>query len=175
MLLRNNRATAAEQDVWTASAWLDDDRNRVLRALTDPAAIARCAPVSFEVDGLAGGRLAAGSRERVSGSIAGVGVTFDAEVRRADTNGLELVADGPISFDVTYRFIEHDDGVSVHARVGIRRRRGLSAQLLQAAAAALLNAGTLVMLFGSSRTRWALRRPAAFSLRARRSSWRRSD
>src|SRR6478752_6783037 len=57
--------------------------------------------------------------------------------------GLELVADGTISLDVNYSFTEHDDGVSVHARVGIRRRRGLTAQLLQAAVAALLNAGAL--------------------------------
>ena len=63
---------------------------------------------------------------------------------RADTKGLELVANGPISLDVNYRFIEQDDGVSVHACVGIRRRRGLTAQLLQAAVAALLNAGALV-------------------------------
>jgi len=143
MLLGNNPAMTAEPAVWTASAWMDDDPNGVLHALTDPAAIARWAPVSFEVDGLAGGRLAAGSRERVSGSIAGIGATFDIEVMRADTKGLELVANGPISLDVKYRFIEHDDGVSVHARVGIRRRRGLSAQLLQAAVAALLNAGAL--------------------------------
>jgi hypothetical protein len=143
MLLRNIRAVAGEPEVWTASAWLDDDPNGVLRALTDPAAIARWAPVNFEADGLAGGRLATGTRERVSGSIAGIGASFDVEVIRADTNGLELVADGPISLDVNYRFIEHDDGVSVHARVGIRRRRGLSAQLLQTAVAALLNAGAL--------------------------------
>jgi hypothetical protein len=143
MLLRNDRAIAGEPDVWTASASLDSHPHGVLRALTDPAAIARWAPVNFEVDGLGGRRLGAGSRERVSGSIAGIGATFDVEVIRADTKGLELVADGPISLDVNYRFIEHDDGVSVHARVGIRRRRGLSAQLLQAAVAALLNAGAL--------------------------------
>jgi hypothetical protein len=143
MLLRDNTAIAGEPDVWTASAWLDDDPDGVLRALTDPTIIARWAPVNFEVDGLAGGRLAAGSRERVTGSIAGIGATFDVEIMRADTKGLELVADGPISLDVNYRFIEHDDGVNVHARVGIRRRRGLTAQLLQAAVAALLNAGAL--------------------------------
>ena len=143
MLLRDNRAIAGEPDVWTASAWLENDPDGVLRALTDPAAIAGWAPVNFEVDGLAGGRLAAGRRERVSGSIAGIGATFDVEVMRADTKGLELVADGPISLDVNYSFTEHDDGVSVHARVGIRRRRGLTAQLLQAAVAALLNAGAL--------------------------------
>ena len=143
MLLRENRDIAAEADVWTASTWLDEDPDGVLHAMTDPAAIARWAPVSFEVDGLAAGRLAAGDRERVSGSIAGIGATFDVEVMRADTKGLELVAHGPISLDVNYSFTEHDDGVSVHARVGIRRRRGLTAQLLQASVAALLNAGAL--------------------------------
>ena len=76
MLLRDNRAIAGEPDVWTTSAWLDNDPDGVLRALTDPAAIAGWAPVNFEVDGLASGRLAAGSRrERVSGSIAGIGAT----------------------------------------------------------------------------------------------------
>ncbi len=143
MLLRDNTAIAGEPDVWTASAWLDNDPDGVLRALTDPAAIARWAPVNFEIDGLAAGRLAAGDRERVRGSIAGIAATFDLEVIKADTKGLELVADGPISLDVDYRFTEHSDGVSVHARVGIRRRRGLTAQLLQAAVAALLNAGAL--------------------------------
>jgi hypothetical protein len=143
MLFGDNRATAREPDVWTASAWLENDPDRVLCALTDPAAIAQWAPVNFEVDGLAAGRLAAGGRERVRGSIAGIAAAFDVEVMRADTKGLELVADGPISLDVDYSFIEHDDGVSVHARVGIRRRRGLTAQLLQAAVAALLNAGAL--------------------------------
>jgi hypothetical protein len=54
-----------------------------------------------------------------------------------------LVADGPISLDVTYSFTEHDEGGSVHGRLGIRRRRGLTAQLLRAPVAALLNAGTL--------------------------------
>jgi hypothetical protein len=143
MLLREHTVIAGEPDVWTASTWLDDDPDGVLRALTVPAAIARWAPVHFDVDGLAAGRLAAGGRERVSGSIAGVAATFDVEVMRADTKGLELVADGPISLDVNYSFTEHDDGVIVHARVGIRRRHGLTAQLLQAAVAALLNAGAL--------------------------------
>jgi uncharacterized protein YndB with AHSA1/START domain len=148
MLLRDNRASAGGPDVWTASVLLDNDPDGVLRALTDPVAIARWAPVNFEVDGLRAGRLAAGGRERVSGSIAGIAATFDVEVTRADTKGLELIADGPISLDVNYSFTEHDDGVSVHARVGIRRRRGLTAQLLQAAVAALLNAGALARALG---------------------------
>src|SRR5262249_53620601 len=148
MLFLDNGAIVGESDVWTASAWLDSDLDGVLRALTDPAAIACWAPVRFEVDGLAAGRLAAGARERVSGSLAGIAAGFDVEVLRADARGLELVADGPISFDVDYSFTEHDDGVSVHVRVGIRRRRGLSAQLFQAAVVALLNAGALARALG---------------------------
>jgi hypothetical protein len=143
LLTRGNSRTSPGADVWTAISQLPGDSHDVLRALTDPAAIACWAPVSFEVDGLAGGRLRAGSRERVSGSIAGIRATFDVEVTQADTKRLELVADGPVSLDVEYSFTEHGDGVTVHARVGIRRRRGLTAQVLQAATAALLNAGAL--------------------------------
>jgi uncharacterized protein YndB with AHSA1/START domain len=143
MLLRTNAGRSPQADVWTASIDLRSDADEVLRALTDPAAIAQWAPVSFEVDGLAGSRLRAGGRERVSGSIAGIGTAFDVEVRSADRQRLELVARGPVSLDVTYRFEEHDDGVRVDAQVGIQRQRGLTAQVLRAAVGALLNAGVL--------------------------------
>lgn len=129
--------------MWTASADMRSDPDEVLDALTDPAAIAHWAPVRFEVGGLAGGRLRSGSRERVSGSIAGIGATFEVEVTRADTQRLELVARGPVSFDVTYCFSEHDAGVVVDAHVAIRRQRGLTAEVLRAAAGALLSAGAL--------------------------------
>lgn len=142
LLLRDNKATA-DPGVWTASAWLHSDPGEVLHALTVPSAIAQWAPVNFDVHGLSGGRLRAGCRERVSGSIAGIGTTFEVKVMRADNKGLQLLADGPVSLDVTYSFTEHGDGVTVHACVGIRRRRGLTAQVLQAAVAALLNAGAL--------------------------------
>jgi uncharacterized protein YndB with AHSA1/START domain len=59
MLLRGpGRST--ESDVWTAQADLSADADEVLLALTDPDLIARWAPVRFDVDGLAGGRLSAG-------------------------------------------------------------------------------------------------------------------
>jgi Polyketide cyclase / dehydrase and lipid transport len=143
MLLRTNTGLSPHGDVWTASIDLGSDPDDVLRALTDPAAIAKWAPVSFEVDGLAGTRLRAGSRERVSGSIAGIRTTFEVEVRSADRKRLELVARGPVSLDVTYRFDERESGVRVDAQVGIRRQRGLTAQVLRAAVGALLNAGAL--------------------------------
>jgi hypothetical protein len=143
MLRRRSNTPLADPDVWTASADVRSDLDEVLCALTNPASIARWAPVSFEVDGLAGGPLRAGSRERVSGSIAGIRATFDIEVARADGERLELVAHGPLSLDVTYSFSQHEHGVIVDARVGIRRQRRLTAQVLRAAVGALLNAGAL--------------------------------
>jgi hypothetical protein len=143
LLLRTNTAHSSEREVWTARTAICADAEDVLRALTDPAAIASWAPVSFEVDGLAGGCLRAGSRERVSGSIAGIRAEFDVEVHVADTDRLELVAVGPVALDVAYSFSEHDGAVLVEAAVAVRRRRGLAAQVLRAAVAALLNAGAL--------------------------------
>lgn len=133
----------SEPETWTARAHLRAGADEVLDALTDPALIAIWAPVSFDVEGLAGGRLRAGSCERVSGSIAGVRAAFDIEVSSADTERLELVAHGPVSLDVAYSFREDDDGVSVEAAVAIRRGGGLAAQVLRGAVGALLSAGAL--------------------------------
>ena len=143
MLLLRSNTSSSDPEAWTASADLRTDLDAVLSALTDPASIACWAPVSFEVEGLAGGRLRTGSRERVSGSIAGIRATYDVEVSRADRQRLELVAHGPVSLDVAYGFRQHEDGVLVDARVAIRRQRGLTAQVLRAAVGALLNAGAL--------------------------------
>jgi hypothetical protein len=138
-----NTGSSPQADVWTASIDLRSGPDDVLRALTDPAAIAQWAPVTFDVDGFAGSRLRAGSRERVTGSIAGIRTTFEVDVQSADREGLELVARGPVSLDVTYRFEEHPAGVRVDAQVGIQGQRGLTAKLLRAAVGALLNAGIL--------------------------------
>jgi hypothetical protein len=143
MLTLRPNTDSSDPDVWMASAQVRSDLDDVLGALTKPDSIACWAPVSFEVDGLAGGRLRAGSRERVSGSLAGVRATFEVEVTRADRQRLELVAHGPVSLDVAYSFDQQRDGVIVDACVAIRRQRGLTAQLLRAAAGALLNAGAL--------------------------------
>ncbi len=129
---------------WTARAdVVSADAEQLLEALTDPAAIARWAPVDFEVEGLAGGRLRAGSSERVSGTFAGVTTRFDVDVVRADREGLELTARGPVWLDVAYRFGEDVGCVTIEARVALHRRPGLGAQLLAAAVSALLNAGAL--------------------------------
>jgi hypothetical protein len=141
LLLGPSRPT--EQDVWTAQADLSADAQDVLLALTDPDLIASWAPVQFDVDGLAGGRLYAGCRERVRGAIAGVRTSFEVSVTRADTERLELFARGPISFHVAYDFSDSPYGVRVTASVSLRRQGGLTANLLRTAASALLNAGAL--------------------------------
>ena len=143
MLLLRSNTDSPRPDVWTASADLRSDVDDVLSTLTRPTSIANWAPVSVELEDLAGTALRAGSRERVSGSIAGISTTFEVEVTRAVRQRLELVAHGPVSLDVAYDFSEHAAGVIVEAQVGIRRRRGLTAQVLRAAVGALLNAGAL--------------------------------
>jgi hypothetical protein len=143
LLLRTNAGRGADQSVWRAKAAIYAEVDEVLGALTDPDAIAEWAPVAFEVDGLAEGCLRAGSLRRVSGSIAGIRTTFEVEVHRADTERLELVARGPITLEVAYRFWERDEDVLVEATVGVPRQRGIAAQILSAAVAALLNGGAL--------------------------------
>ena len=143
MLLRRSQPDSTYVDAWSAHAAVRARADEVLEALTDPARIARWAPVQFEVDGLAGGKLVAGSHERVSGMIAGLQARFEVDVVRADKERLELVAHGPVSFDVTYTFRGDDGVVVVDAHVSLRRQRGFTAQLLRTVAAGLLSAGAL--------------------------------
>lgn len=130
-------------EVWSAHADMRAEAHEVLAALTDPELIAAWAPVGFELADGCPRRLRAGSRERVSGSLAGVRARFEIEVHRAGPDRLELVAEGPVSMDVAYRLRERDGHVLVDASVGLRRRHGLTAKILRAAVVALLNAGAL--------------------------------
>lgn len=143
LLLRTYASSRPDPDVWTARADFRADAAAVLDALTDPALIACWAPVRFEVEGLAGGRLRAGSRERVSGSIGGIRTAFDVEVSCANTECLELVARGPVWLDVAYRFRPHDGGVTVEAAVSVLRQSGFAASILRGAVSALMNGGAL--------------------------------
>lgn len=142
------RTPPAEAEIWTAQADLDAEPEQVLRALTDPVMIAGWTPISFHVEGLGGRALRTGSRARVSGTIAGIGAAFDVDVIRADRHALELVARGPVTFEVIYRFLPRDRGLRIDASVAVPRRRGLTAQLLRSATAALLNAGALHSALG---------------------------
>jgi hypothetical protein len=129
---------------WTATTTAAADCDAVLDVLTDPDAIASWAPVPFDVDGIAGERLLAGSHARVSGKLAGRRVGFDVEVHEADENGLALSACGPVAMDVDYRLAPAKCGGSeVRASVSVRPGRGITGRILAEATGALLSAGAL--------------------------------
>jgi hypothetical protein len=115
----------------------------VLDVLTHPEEIRRWSPVDFDLDDLDGRQLAAGTRGRVTGKLAGVKVGFDVEVHAADEDRLELSADGPIGLDVSYRLNPDEAGAELSAQVSLRRGRGLTGRVVANATAALLSAGAL--------------------------------
>jgi hypothetical protein len=115
----------------------------VLEVLTHPEEIRRWSPVAFDLDDLEGRRLAAGTRGRVSGRLAGVRVGFDVEIRTADEATLELSAEGPVSLDVRYEMTEDESGAELNATVSMRRSDGLAGRVVANATAALLSAGAL--------------------------------
>jgi uncharacterized protein YndB with AHSA1/START domain len=87
---------------WQSNATVPGSPADVLTLLTDPDAIARWAPVPFEVLALDGPRLKSGSRARVAGRLAGRSVQFDVDVRDASDERLQLTVKGPISLNVRY-------------------------------------------------------------------------
>lgn len=143
LLLRGNSHEIGGQEVWTACTAVPAQPCEVLRALTEPELIADWAPMSFELEDPSARSLRTGSREQVSGSIAGLRTSFEVEVLRADETRLELVAEGPLAMDVAYRLRRLDGRVQVHASIGLRSRGGLAGQVMRAAIGALLNAGAL--------------------------------
>ena len=134
---------SAVMRTWTATTTTAARPEDVLDVLTDPEACARWAPLPFDVEELAGRRLATGSRARVSGSLAGKRVGFDVEIHEASDRGLTLAADGPVGFDVAYELAPHAEGSEVRASVSVRPSGGFAGRLLAQATAALLSAGAL--------------------------------
>jgi Polyketide cyclase / dehydrase and lipid transport len=128
---------------WTATARANATPCEVLRVLTHPESIRRWSPVDFDLDELSGRRLAAGTRGRVTGRVAGVTVGFDVEVHAADEARLELSAEGPVAFDVRYELMPHEAGSSLNPSVTVRRGGGITGRLVEKATAALLSAGAL--------------------------------
>ena len=128
---------------WTATTTVDAPPEAVLDVLTDPGACARWAPVDFDVSGVSGRRLVAGSKPRVRGRLAGVEVGFDVEVLKADEGRLALRAAGPVALDVAYDLYEAESGSEVVASVGVRPGRGFRGRILAEATSALLSAGAL--------------------------------
>jgi hypothetical protein len=128
---------------WTATTRANATPDQVLEVLTHPEEIRRWSPVDFDLDGLDGRRLAAGTRGRVTGKLAGVRVGFDVEVHTADERRLELSADGPVGLDVRYELTTDEAGAELRAHVSMRRGGGLTGRLVANATAALLTAGAL--------------------------------
>ena len=128
---------------WTATARANATPGEVLEVLTHPEEIRRWSPVDFDLDELEGRRLAAGTRGRVTGRVAGVMVGFDVEIHAADEARLELSAQGPVAFDVRYELMPDDAGAELNASVSVRRGGGLTGRLVEKATAALLSAGAL--------------------------------
>lgn len=138
----------SSRDVWTARRFISAQPPEVLAALTDPEFITLWAPVGFEVEGLRGGRLRGGSHAIVNGSFAGVAAEFQIDVLRADEEGLDLRARGPVDFEVAYRFVPERQGVIVDAKIKLGREQGLNARVLRAATGALLSGGALDRALG---------------------------
>src|SRR5918992_3409086 len=105
---------------WTATARAKATPCQLLQVLTLPDEIRRWSPVDFDLDDLDGRRLAAGTRGRVTGRLAGVKVGFDVEIHAADEAGLELSAEGPVAFDVRYDLKRGEAGAGLSAPVSPR-------------------------------------------------------
>jgi hypothetical protein len=128
---------------WTATTATKATPEQVLEVLTHPEEIRRWSPIDFDVDELDSRRLAAGTRARVTGRLAGVSVGFDVEVHSADDGLLALSADGPVGIDVRYELAPAEAGSEVLASVSLRRGGGITGRLVAKATAALLSAGVL--------------------------------
>jgi carbon monoxide dehydrogenase subunit G len=128
---------------WTAHKHVAADPEVVLDVLTDPDACRRWSPVPFDVEAARAGRLAAGTRMRVSGQLVGKRVGFDVEVHEAGDGRLALSAHGPVAFDVAYEALPVDGGSDVCASVSVRSGGGLFGRVAEQATAALLHAGAL--------------------------------
>jgi hypothetical protein len=132
---------------WKARTQVAVVPDRVLALLTEPGAIARWAPIDFELMDFEGDRLVAGDRVRVQGSLAGRSLEFEVAVAEADDDHLVLTATGPIRLEVEYHAVAQDYGSEVRASVAVSGR-GLIGRLLAQATDALLAAGALTSAVG---------------------------
>lgn len=128
----------------TATGTADD----VIAVLSHPEAIRRWSPIDFEVEQLSSDRLEAGTRARVSGSLAGRSSSFDVDVSAASEGRFALTATGPIDIEVEYEAFEAGvDEVEIWATVSVEGS-GLLGRVLSGATDALLAAGALDRALG---------------------------
>jgi hypothetical protein len=127
---------------FTAHTTASSAPHEVRDQLTDPAAIARWAPVPFEVLELDEQRLYAGANFRVRGQLAGQSAEVSVHVLELSNERLALLAHGPVSLQVEYDWRPHTRGSHIDASVSVRGR-GLFGRLLAKATEALLVGGAL--------------------------------
>jgi hypothetical protein len=106
---------------WTANTAIGAPREQIMDVLTRPCAIASWAPVPFEVEGVKGDRLTAGSHAKVAGKLAGKDLEFDVHVHQADCCVLRLTATGPyVELDVAYDIEGLDEWAQVNASIDVK-------------------------------------------------------
>ena len=127
---------------WTTETWVAGAPEQVLELLTEPAAVARWAPIPFELLDLDDERLVAGAHARVTGAFAGRRLEFDVEIHEADEERLSLVADGLVSIGAEYLLVPADGGSDVRASVSVSGR-GVLGGTFARAFEAVLAAGAL--------------------------------
>jgi Polyketide cyclase / dehydrase and lipid transport len=127
---------------WSTETWVAGTPEEVLELLTEPDAIARWAPIPFELLDLDGERLVAGTRARVRGALAGRDLEFDVEIHEADEERLSLVAHGPVSIGAEYLLAPVGGGSDVRAAVSVSGC-GLLGGILARAFEAVLASGAL--------------------------------
>jgi carbon monoxide dehydrogenase subunit G len=128
---------------WKTRTCIETCPKRVLELLTDPDACERWAPVPFELEDLEDPRLAAGTRVRLAGRIAGKTVAFDVQIEEADDRRLALRATGPFEIAARYEAVPRGKRTELRAAVSVEGGGGLAGRLMSRAADALLAAGAL--------------------------------
>jgi hypothetical protein len=128
---------------WETRTRVNGQPEHVLDVLTDPDAARRWSPIGFELEQIDGDRLRSGTHAKLTGRLAGKGVSFDVFVTKASDGQLELRATGPIEMDVAYDAIVDEHGTEVVASVAVRSTGGLLGRMLSSATDALLAGGAL--------------------------------
>ncbi len=136
-----------QMGTWTTQARMPGHPEDVLEWLTRPDAIARWAPIPFEVRNLDRDRLLTGDQLRVFGLLSGQRVEFEVDILQAQDGRLALQATGPIELEVEYVATSLDRGSELRASVAVTGR-GFIGRLLAGATEAMLAAGALNTAIG---------------------------
>jgi hypothetical protein len=113
-----------------------------VQLLTEPNAIARWAPVPFEILELDKERPCPGATVRVRGQLAGQTAEFSVHVLEVSDERVTLAAQGPLLLEVEYDVCPTVRGSIIRASVSVLGH-GLVGRLLATATVALLAAGAL--------------------------------